>query len=250
MSTATDPAVAAGLESGDGGVGAHSMPMPSMARWRPLAHVRVERGHRLRGLIHDGDGDSPRAPSPRPSPRRCSPRRPPRPGAAGARVQIRQQRGPVVESLHAEHAGGVHAGQRRPHRDRAGRDDQGVEALPGRPPGGQVMSDDPAGREVDLLHLGSHPQVDAVAPVLRPANGPPVAPARPHRRPPSTGCRRPRRSVYAPRSNATISTASPAIRLACEAALIPAASAPITTIRSVMPPRWWYGSRFPPGPPW
>src|SRR5579859_749603 len=40
--------------------------------------------------------------------------------------------------------------------------------------------------------------------------------------------------LYAPRSNATISTASPAIRLACEAALIPAASAPMTMIRSVM----------------
>src|ERR1700755_404331 len=42
------------------------------------------------------------------------------------------------------------------------------------------------------------------------------------------------KELYAPRSNATISTASPAIRLACEAALIPAASAPMTTIRSVM----------------
>ena len=45
------------------------------------------------------------------------------------------------------------------------------------------------------------------------------------------------KELYAPRSNATISTASPAIRLACEAALIPAASAPMTTIRFVMPPR-------------
>ena len=42
------------------------------------------------------------------------------------------------------------------------------------------------------------------------------------------------KELYVPRSNATISTASPAIRLACEAALIPAASAPMTTIRSVI----------------
>jgi hypothetical protein len=27
------------------------------------------------------------------------------------------------------------------------------------------MGEHPAGREVDLLHLGSHPKVDAVAPV-------------------------------------------------------------------------------------
>src|SRR6202030_3629599 len=55
--------------------------------------------------------------------------------------------------------------------------------------------------------------------------------------------------LYAPRSNATISIASPAIRLACEAALIPAASAPMTMIRSVMRSvhptalfRWFLGS--------
>src|SRR6185312_11519870 len=35
-----------------------------------------------------------------------------------------------------------------------------------RPPGGQVTSEHPAGREVDLLHLGSHPQVNAIAPVF------------------------------------------------------------------------------------
>jgi hypothetical protein len=62
--------------------------------------------------------------------------------------------------------GHLHAGQRRSHRDRAGRDDQGVEAFPERPPGGQVMSEHLAAREVDLLHLGSHPEVGAVAPVF------------------------------------------------------------------------------------
>src|SRR5580704_17246872 len=40
--------------------------------------------------------------------------------------------------------------------------------------------------------------------------------------------------LYAPRSNATISIASPAIRLAWEAALIPAASAPMRMIPSIM----------------
>jgi hypothetical protein len=122
------------------------------------------RGHRLRGLIDDGDGDA--------SPHKClghfhadvtpaDHHGPPRLCA----VQIRQERGAIVESLHAEHADRVYAGQRRSRRDRAGRDDQGVEAFPERPPGGKVMSDYLAGREVDLLHHGSHPKVDAVLPV-------------------------------------------------------------------------------------
>ena len=156
--------VAAGLESDDGGVGAHidADALHGPVHRRP--HVRVERGHRLRGLIDDGDGD--------PAPHKClghlhadvapaDHHGPPRLRA----VQIRQERGAVVESLHAEHADGVHAGQRRSHRDRAGRDDERVEAFPERSPGGQVMSEHPSGREVDLLHLGSHPKVDAVAPV-------------------------------------------------------------------------------------
>ena len=159
-----DPAVAAGLESGDGGVGAH---IDADALHGPVhgrAHVRVERGHRLRGLIHDGH-------------RHAVPHQglghlhadvapadhhgPPRPGA----IEVRQQRGAVVERLHPEHAVRVYARQRRSHRDRAGRDDQGIEALPVRPPGGQIVSGHPPGREVDLRHLGSHPQVNAVAPV-------------------------------------------------------------------------------------
>ena len=159
-----DPAVAVGLESGDGGVGAHidADALHGPVHRRP--HVRVERGHRLRGLIDDGDGDAvPHqglghlhadvAPADHHSPPRLR------------AIEVRQERRAVVESLHPEYAGGVHAGQRRSHRDRAGRDDERVEAFPVRPPGGKVVSGHPPGREVDLLHLGSHPKVDAVTPV-------------------------------------------------------------------------------------
>ena len=128
-------------------------------------HVRIERGHRLCSLIDDRDGY--------PASHKClghlhadvasaDHHGPPRLHA----LQIRQERGAVVESLHAEHAVSVHARQRRSHRDRPGRDDQGVEAFPERPPSGKVMSEHPSGREVDLLHLGSHSKVDAVAPVF------------------------------------------------------------------------------------
>ena len=81
-------------------------------------------------------------------------------------IEIRQQGGAVVQGLHPEHAGRVRAAQRWSHWDRAGRDDQGVEAFAVRPPSGQVMNGHPAGREIDLLDLGSHVNVDAVAPVL------------------------------------------------------------------------------------
>jgi hypothetical protein len=159
-----DPAVAAGLESNDGGFGVH---IDTDALHGPVhrsTHVRVERGHRLRGLIDDGHCDAVSherlghldtdvAPADDYGP----------PGLRA--IEVGQERGAVVESLHPEHAGGVHAGQRWSHRDRAGRDDEGVEAFPVRPSGGEVMSCHAPGREVDLLHLGSHPKVDAVAPM-------------------------------------------------------------------------------------
>ena len=156
--------VAVGLEAGDGGARTH---IDADALHGPMyrrPHVRVERGHRLRGLIDDGDGD--------PAPHKClghlhadvAPADHHGPSRLRA-VQVRQQRRAVIESLHAEHSVSVHAGQRRPHRDRTGGDDHGVIAFPERPPGGQVMREHPPGREIDLLHLGSHPQVDAVAPM-------------------------------------------------------------------------------------
>jgi hypothetical protein len=135
-----------------------------MARCTAAPHVRVERGHRLRGLIDDGDGDP--APHKRLGHLHADVAPADHHGPSRLRaVQVRQQRVAVIESLHAEHAVSVHAGQRWSHRDRAGGDDQEVIAFPERPPGGQVMREHPAGREVDLLYLGSHPQVDAVAPV-------------------------------------------------------------------------------------
>ena len=197
------------------------------------SHVRVERGHRLRGPVDDGDADP--APHKRLGHLHADVAPADHHGLPRLRaVQIRQERGAIIESLHPEHAGGIHAGQRRRYRDRAGRDDQRVEAFPGRLPCGEVMSEHPAAGQVNLLDLGAHPQVDAVAPVcvrrpgdqtLRPVD----IPGDPVRDPAG-----PEKELYAPRSNATISTASPAIRLACEAALIPAASAPMTMIRSVM----------------
>ena len=107
-----DPVVAAGLESDDGGVGAHIDADALHGLVYCRSHVRVERGHRLRGLIDDGDGD--------PASHKClghlhadiapaDHHGPPRLRT----VQIRQERGAVIEGLHAEHADGVHAGQRR-----------------------------------------------------------------------------------------------------------------------------------------
>ncbi len=156
--------VVAGLESADGGLGAYidADVLHGPVYRRP--HVRVERRHRFCGLIDDSDGD--------PASHKClghlhadvapaDHHGPPRLRA----VQIRQERGAVVKSLHAEHPVGVHTRQRRSHRDRAGRDDERVKAFPERSPGGKVMSEHPSRREVDLLHLGSHPKVDAVAAV-------------------------------------------------------------------------------------
>ena len=128
-------------------------------------HVRVERGHRLRRLIDDGHRD---APSHKclghfhadvPSADHDGP-----PGLRA--IEIRQERRTIAESLHAEHADSIRTGQLRSHRDRACGDDQGVEALPVRSPGGKVTSSHPTGLQVDLLDLGSHTKVDAVAPVL------------------------------------------------------------------------------------
>ena len=159
-----DPAVAAGLESDDGGLGVHIDADTLHGPVHGFTHVRVERGHRLRGMIHDGHRDAvPHeglghlhadvAPTDHHGPLRLGV------------IEVRQERGAVVESLHPEHAGRVRARQRRPHRDRPGRDDQGIEAFTVRPPGGQVTNCHPPGRAVDLLHLGSHAKVDAVAPV-------------------------------------------------------------------------------------
>jgi hypothetical protein len=147
-----------------GGVGAHIDADALHGPVHRLTHVRVERGHRLRGLIHDSHGDAVPHEGLGHLHADVAPadyHGPPRLGV----VEVRQERGPVIESLHAEHAVSVRARQRRAHRDRAGRDDQGVEAFPVRPPGGQVASRHPPGRQVDLLHLGAHPQVDAIAPV-------------------------------------------------------------------------------------
>jgi len=127
-------------------------------------HVRVERGHRLRRLIDDGHRDA--------ASHKCLGHfyadvpSADHDGPPGLRaIEIRQERGTIVESLHAEHPDSIRTGQRRSHRDRACGDDQGVEALPVRPPGGQVTSSHPPGLQVDLLHLGSDTKVDAVAPV-------------------------------------------------------------------------------------
>ena len=128
------------------------------------AHVRIERGHRLRGLIDDGHRHAAShqclghlhadiAPADHDGP----------PGLRA--IKVRQERGTVVEGLHPEHADGVHTGKRRSDRDRAGGDDEGVETFPVRPPGGKVVSGHPPGLKVDLLHRGSHPKVDAVPPV-------------------------------------------------------------------------------------
>src|SRR5215472_3572995 len=160
-----DSAVAAGLESDDDGVGVH---IDTYALHSPVhrrAHVRVEGGHGLRGPVDDGDRDTASheclghldadvAPADHDGP-------------AGPRaIEVGQERGAVVERLYPEHTGRVHAGQRWSHRDRAGRDDQGVETFTVRPPGSQVVSCHPPGREVDLLYLGSHAKVDAIALVL------------------------------------------------------------------------------------
>jgi len=79
--------------------------------------------------------------------------------------QAGQERGAVVEGLHAEHAGGVAAGKWWPHRDRPGGDDQVVEPFPVAAAGGQIADRHLAGLEVDALHLDEHAQVDAVGPV-------------------------------------------------------------------------------------
>ena len=129
-----------------------------------LTHVRVERGHRLRGVIHDGH----RAAAPHEGLGHLHADIAPADDHGPPRldvIEVRQERGAVVEGLHPEHAVSVHARQRRSRRDRAGRDDQGVEAFRVRTPGGQVMSCHPPGREIDLLHLGSHPKIDPIAPV-------------------------------------------------------------------------------------
>ena len=160
----TDPAVAAGLESDDGGVGAHIDADALHGPVHRLTHVWVERGHRLRGVIHDGH----RAAAPHEGLGHLHADIAPADYHGPPRldvIEVRQERGAVVEGLHPEHAVSVHARQRRSRRDRAGRDDQGVEAFPVRPPGGQVMSCHPPGREIDLLHLGSHAKIDAIAPV-------------------------------------------------------------------------------------
>ena len=159
-----DPVVGAGLESGDGGAGAHVDAEVLHGPVYRCPHVRVERGHRLGGLIDDGHRDpAPHeglghlhadvAPADHDGPLRLR------------AIKVRQERGTVVEGLHPEHAGGVHPGQRRPDRDRAGGDDEGVEAFLVRTPGGKVASDHPPSLKVDLLHGGSHPKVDTVAPV-------------------------------------------------------------------------------------
>ena len=159
-----DPVVGAGLESGDGGVGAHVHAEVLHGPVHRCPHVRVERGHRLGGLIDDGHRD--------PAPHQglghlhadvapADHDGPPRLRA----IKVRQERGTVVEGLHPEHAGGVHPGQRRPDRDRAGGNDEGVEAFLVRTPGAKVASDHPPSLKVDLLHRGSHPKVDTVTPV-------------------------------------------------------------------------------------
>ena len=159
-----NPAVAAGLESDDGGVGAHidAKTLHGPVHCRP--HIWVERGHRLSRLIDDGHRDAPahqrlgHLHADVPSADHDGP-----PGLRA--IEIRQEHGTIVESLHPEHADSIRTGKRRPDRDRAGGDDQGVEALQVRPPGGKVTSSHLPGLQVDLLHFGSHTKVDAVAPV-------------------------------------------------------------------------------------
>jgi hypothetical protein len=68
--------------------------------------------------------------------------------------------------LHAEYALGLDTGQRRAHRNGTGGDDQVVEALGVAAASSQFPNCDPASAQVDLLDLGEHAQVDAVAPML------------------------------------------------------------------------------------
>jgi len=159
-----DPAVASGLESDGSGVGVH---IDADALHGPVhgrTHVRVERGHWLRGLVDDGHRDA--ASHERLGHLDTDVAPADHDGPAGLRaLEVGQERGAVVEGLDPEHTGGVYAGQRWSHRDRAGRDDQGVETFAVRPPVGQVASSHPPGRDVDLLYLGPHPEVDAILPV-------------------------------------------------------------------------------------
>jgi hypothetical protein len=79
--------------------------------------------------------------------------------------QAGQERRAIVQGLHAEHTGGVAAGEGWPRRDGAGGHDEVVEPHPVAAARGQVADGHRPGLEVDGLHVGEHAQIDAVGPV-------------------------------------------------------------------------------------
>ena len=130
-------ALAIDVNAGDGGVGADVDADLFHRLVHQLAHVGIQRAHRLRGSVDDGHRDASTGQRlrhlhadvaaadhdgvPRPKP-----------------FQANEKRGPIVESLHAENAPGVAAGHGRADRDGPGRQDQMVEPLLVTSPGVQV----------------------------------------------------------------------------------------------------------------
>src|SRR5271154_2678769 len=130
------------------------------------------------------------------------------------------------------------------------------------------MSEHPSRREVDLLHLGSHPEVDAVAPVrVRRAGDQTLRPVDIARYPvrDATGRVGAVRSALERDDLHRVARDSLGLRGCAHPGRVrpdyhdplghgisaPTAwAAPSRTSPPVRPPRWWCGSRFPPGPPW
>ena len=159
-----DPAVAVGVEAGDGGVGVDVDAELLHRLVHQLAHVGIERAHGLGGLVDHGYRHLPAGQGLghlHPDVAAAHHHGPPRPEP----FQAGQQRGAVVQGLDTEDPDGVTAGKGRSHRHGAGGQDQVVEALPVAAAGGQVTHRHRPGLEVDRLHVGEHAQVDAVGPM-------------------------------------------------------------------------------------